>query len=180
MKNCLNCGREMTRKNYLSNSHFRRAKCCSLKCAKQYYYRGHSVTYNCKQCNKETSVKLAIYNKAKTHFCSTKCANVYKGTIRSGINHWNWMGGKAEQRKLRQSSEYNEWRLFVYKRDFYTCQKCGQKHYKLIAHHIKSYSEFEKLRLDIDNGITLCRSCHAKIHRESRTARFITHQVSFS
>ena len=85
-------------------------------------------------------------------------------------NHPQWKGGiTPEHNKLRQSPEYAEWRLLVYKRDHYTCQDCGQKHIDIIAHHIKSFVEFEKLRFKVDNGRTLCRACHLRLHKELKT-----------
>jgi len=68
----------------------------------------------------------------------------------------------------RTSFEYNEWRKLVFKRDDYMCQHCKQKGGKLNAHHIKSYKEFIELRLDVNNGITLCYRCHVKEHQRLR------------
>lgn len=67
--------------------------------------------------------------------------------------------------KDRDLNKLKKWRLAVFKRDNYTCQMCGLQKY-LHAHHIKSWSEYPELRFDINNGITLCKYCHAKIHPE--------------
>ncbi|WP_394351610.1 HNH endonuclease [uncultured Methanobrevibacter sp.] len=32
------------------------------------------------------------------------------------------------------------------------------------AHHVFSFKNFVPLRLDLDNGITLCHWCHKKYH----------------
>lgn len=64
------------------------------------------------------------------------------------------------------TEEYYFWRKSVYLRDNYTCQHCGSKK-ELQAHHIipwKNTKNRKWLRYDIDNGITLCRSCHLKAH----------------
>ena len=37
---------------------------------------------------------------------------------------------------------------------------CGLRGCYLEAHHKKSWSKFPKLRLNIENGITLCLDCH--------------------
>lgn len=60
---------------------------------------------------------------------------------------------------------YKEWRIRVYKRDNFTCQmpKCKCKK-RLQAHHIRKWSNASMLRYDVNNGITLCRSCHESIH----------------
>ena len=68
--------------------------------------------------------------------------------------------------EIRHSREYKEWRSKVYERDKYTCQCCGAHGCKLNAHHIKPFAFFPKYRLEIDNGITLCESCHKAIHRK--------------
>jgi len=36
---------------------------------------------------------------------------------------------------------------------------------KIVAHHLKLFSEFPELRFSVDNGIVLCRSCHLKVHK---------------
>lgn len=67
---------------------------------------------------------------------------------------------------IRNSREYANWRSSVFIRDKHTCQKCGQKGGTLNAHHIKPFAKFPDLRLDVENGQTLCESCHRKIHRK--------------
>lgn len=47
-------------------------------------------------------------------------------------------------------------------RDKYTCQCCGAKHIRLEVHHIKYRSQGGTN--DLYNLITLCESCHKKIH----------------
>ena len=98
----------------------------------------------------------------------------------AGCNNHKWKGGITKLiTKIRSYKQYDEWRENVYKRDNFTCQLCGDnKGGNLEAHHIKSiykifqYYEITKLGeafkckvlWDIDNGITLCKKCHKKIH----------------
>lgn len=81
----------------------------------------------------------------------------------SGENHWNWQGGITPiNEKIRKSSDYKVWRKAVFERDNYTCQICDQVGGKLNADHIKRFADYPELRLAIDNGRTLCESCHLK------------------
>ena len=115
---------------------------------------------NRKPRSKETKRKIAESLKGLKHLNR-------KNPGACGDKHWNWKGGRtSEIKKIRQTDEYKEWRIKVYQRDFYTCTVCGNKPKKIIAHHIKSFTDYPELRFEIDNGITLCRSCHKKAHPE--------------
>ena len=65
---------------------------------------------------------------------------------------------------------YAKWRKDIRKRDRYKCQwpGCGGKK-RLEVHHIKRWSSAPGLRYSINNGITLCRSCHQKIKGSEET-----------
>jgi hypothetical protein len=76
-------------------------------------------------------------------------------------------GGSGSQRNM---PEYIEWRTSVFTRDNYTCQKCGS-HKDLNAHHIRSWHSHPDLRFDINNGLTVCRNCHAEIHPHIKLLR---------
>jgi len=64
----------------------------------------------------------------------------------------------------RDSNEYREWRHQIFMIDDWTCQECGERGGDLNVHHIKSFAKYPDLRLDIDNGITLCHNCHYTIY----------------
>jgi len=59
---------------------------------------------------------------------------------------------------------YAKWRKDIRKRDRYKCQwpGCASKK-RLEVHHIKRWADNPALRYSINNGITLCRSCHRRI-----------------
>lgn len=65
----------------------------------------------------------------------------------------------------RRSSKYKVWKKSVLKRDNYTCKKCGNKN-DLVVHHIKSFASDKELRFNINNGVTLCQSCHKEEHQK--------------
>ena len=60
------------------------------------------------------------------------------------------------------SKSYAKWRNAIFKRDRYTCQKCGQVGGRLNVHHVRRKNAAKKYGKD---GITLCVSCHKKPHR---------------
>lgn len=71
-----------------------------------------------------------------------------------------WKGGITPILiKIRQSKEYKLWRKSVWERDNFTCIWCGTKE-NIQADHIKPFSLFPELRFSIDNGRTLCLTCH--------------------
>ena len=65
----------------------------------------------------------------------------------------------------RSTKEYHNWRINCLNRDNWECQAMSEKHSKqLNVHHIKAYRDYKELRLDIDNGVTLCKICHKLEH----------------
>lgn len=93
-----------------------------------------------------------------------------KGTIglQAMEKHPNWKGGITPLNvKIRTSREYNLWRIAVFERDGYACILGGKEHgNKLNADHIKPFSTHPELRFAIDNGRTLCVSCHLEVTRK--------------
>lgn len=87
--------------------------------------------------------------------------------VRGPAVHTYKDGKVAERRGLRFTPEYKRWRYDVFARDAFTCRHCGDdRGGNLVAHHVKSFASFPDLRLDVDNGLTLCRSCHDAHHKE--------------
>lgn len=81
----------------------------------------------------------------------------------SGENSPNWKGGITPINKvIRRSREYKQWQISVFKRDNKTCVLCGFKSSNNEADHIKPFCDYPELRFDINNGRTLCKSCHKK------------------
>ena len=82
-----------------------------------------------------------------------------------GKDNSAWIDGKGNIRKgerlvFEQTLEYRLFRENVFERDNYTCVLCGNQGGKLSVDHIKSYRNYPKLRIDINNGRTLCWECH--------------------
>jgi 5-methylcytosine-specific restriction endonuclease McrA len=76
----------------------------------------------------------------------------------------------TENKRLRGSKQYFDWRKAIYERDNYTCQDCKARGGKgnpveLHPHHIKPFATYPDHRFDIANGVTLCANCHQKRHK---------------
>lgn len=65
----------------------------------------------------------------------------------------------------RNSPEYREWQQKVINRDKGICQCCGSNK-DPHAHHVYGYKNYPDLRVDLNNGITLCKWCHRRYHSE--------------
>lgn len=67
----------------------------------------------------------------------------------------------------RYRKEHIEWISKVLERDNNTCQWCHVKE-NLVAHHIIPWKERPDLSLDLNNGLTLCRACHMRHHKNKK------------
>jgi len=111
------------------------------------------ILKNCILCGSPFNTPPSMSNRK---FCSSKCKA-------QGIYNANWKGGITPINSvLRKTENQINWRISVFERDNYTCCFCGQKGGNLHADHIKPFALFPELRLDINNGRTLCKDCHKK------------------
>jgi len=95
------------------------------------------------------------------------------GKNRRDSQHHLWKGGITPSlNKIRGRIEIKLWREQVIKRDKGTYRKCGVKNKVMIAHHIKSFTLYPKLRTKLINGRCLCRSCHTKLHIKDLHKRY--------
>ncbi len=86
-----------------------------------------------------------------------------------GDKAFAWKGGTSTKNELiRNRNSMRLWREAVFARDNWTCQKCGERGGRIEAHHVKRFSKYPELRLAIDNGLTLCKSCHKKVGSHGR------------
>jgi 5-methylcytosine-specific restriction endonuclease McrA len=128
------------------------------------------------------------YGKQRTAECKAKLSQALKGRRRpdiAGERNPNWKGGKTPLLvNIRNSPKCIEWRNAVFARDGFTCQKCGDSHGgNLNAHHSDLLSDMvarysitnleEALACSmlwrLDNGITLCETCHDEHHRSQKS-----------
>lgn len=141
-----------------NNNHF-----CSKKCYYDYCDSKRSIL-NCDNCNKQYSEIISKYKLSNYHYCSNKCRNEHQRGEYS--SNYNPNLTQEERENKRRIEGYNDFIKNVYKRDNYTCQCCSKVGNKLNAHHIYGYSEYKELRINVDNGITLCEECHKSYHKQ--------------
>jgi len=139
-------------------------KCTAWSEFNKKYPRRIRITLYCIVCHKEFEVKKERKTTAK--YCSLLCKYKDHAIITKfskGEHHYNWRGGvTSEDKKIRRSNDYDEWRDNILKKDDYTCAMCGQRGGKLEVDHIKPFKLFPNLRFSIDNGQVLCKDCHYK------------------
>jgi len=111
-------------------------------------WKGGPVKRICLYCGGEFWCKRGSNQK----YCSKKCA--FKSPYRKkypshfGKNASNWQGGLTSlTQRIRHLPEYFQWRLDVFQKDDYTCQRCSArsgngKAVYLEAHHTpKTFAE---------------------------------------
>jgi 5-methylcytosine-specific restriction endonuclease McrA len=184
IKQCRYCGKDFEKKPSHSRKKWETMKSCSKSCAKM----GHKAWNKGKSLPEEQKVHLRDVLRGRT--CNTGRTHIKKGQHLSpdtqfkkghpspwkgkknpyftGQNNPRWRGGVyPEHLKIRHSLKMKNFRNEIFKRDDYTCKKCGRKRTVgdrviLNIHHIKPFSTCEEFRFDKDNVITLCKECHYK------------------
>ena len=117
----------------------------STRCKKCY---GKSIrTFKpryCKDCNVSISKEATM---------CLKCHN-----IRQNKNLSN------ERSKFNSSKKWAKTRNLVFERDNYTCSNCKKRGTYIECHHLFSYKNYPEKKLDVNNLVTICYTCHKKIH----------------
>lgn len=152
-----------------------RKRWCSLLCKNKF-----AVETRNRRCS-DCSCLIKNYTAVRCKKCAAKYIDHYWGDkisksnlgrkhnwknpyYKPGDQHPNWKGGATHSKRalFMGSQGYKDWRRLVFERDNYTCQECNVRGGCLHADHIKPYAAFPELRLDINNGRTLCANCHRK------------------
>ncbi len=157
----------------------RKTNFCSAKCNHKYLSLIGLVEQKCDFCG-NVFFKKKSECKTKRNFCNRQCMGKWQSVFKIGEEANSWQGGKATlYHSVRSLEKSKRWRTEVFKRDNFTCQKCGDKTGgNLNAHHIKAFSDILKNNdikdifeandcyelWDINNGITLCSDCHRNEH----------------
>lgn len=157
---CAECRNDIIAKNASFVKPWR--KFCSLSCRTSNKNKNRVWTSEQRRKVGERSKKLFTgVKKSKIHCERIRTANL-------GSKSHFWKGGLTdENRKLRNSRNTKEWRQKVFERDNFTCQNCGArsgngKRVILNADHIIPWSKDASKRFDVNNGRTLCVTCHRR------------------
>jgi len=160
---------------------------------------------SCLECGTFTKFK-ATRDIDRKKFCSQTCMGLYHGKrrpmehmkkmqalgctpesnakkVHKGELHPMYIKDRSKIKSKRPQYENRLWTKAVFERDDFTCQDCRQRGGKLQADHIKPYCICsEKEKWSLENGRTLCISCHKKtdtygikmvnkLKRENKNAR---------
>lgn len=179
IKECSNCSKEiLVLKCNLKNSDgtIKENFYCSQKCKAEHQKeilkgknnpKFSSIEVECVYCGKSLLRTPVYINDRNNVFCSKECKANWQSQFIRGKNHplYDTTISEEEREIGRNFDGYKYWRREVFKRDNYTCQicQCG-KGGNLHAHHLDAYHWCKEKRTDINNGVTLCNSCHNKFH----------------
>lgn len=140
--------------------------------------RNNVLLWRCRcDCGNETLAYSASLRKGLTRSCG--CLNRELTRERStGVRHWNWKGGVVPwNQRDRNAPEYKAWKAAVIERDGGICAACGEVAPIAVAHHVESWATNLELRLDVDNGVTMCKGCHWDFHRQYGKGDNTRHQL---
>jgi len=179
-KRCTKCKEWQPKSNYnIDNSRWDNLKsnchlCNRVKVKKD--MKGRVSSFKGKHHTEESKELIRIKNLGNTNHLNHKhtleTKKIISTKLRLVVNrgekcHFYKNGKTLEHRDIRYSMEYKRWKMDVFFRDKFTCQKCGDNRGgNLNAHHIKPFAEYIDLRMDLDNGITLCIDCHKLEHKK--------------
>lgn len=179
-KKCIICGNVFQ----INKAKIKISKFCSRKCYGD-SKKGMVGYWKNKKIPKKTRIKISKALAGKTRQPLSLETRIKIGNSQRGEKSSQWKGGITPIRiKLYNSWKWKQWRMDVFKRNNYVCQKCNKRGGRLHSHHclipfsqilnaIKEWANEFNLDIyetamkwqplwDINNGQTLCLECHRK------------------
>ncbi len=185
---CENCGKKFKVNKYEKRNG---RKFCSLECRGEKQSERMKGKNNpswkekeklrCEWCGKIFKIKPSLSQERR--FCSDECYKKWLSENRKGCawldeKNPSWKGGVTDDRRF-YGCNWEEQREKRLKKDRYKCQLCDSKK-DLVVHHKRPLRTFDKTKEDwykkandIENLITLCRSCHSKQHHNEKESIYI-------
>jgi len=182
---CNYCGTEFSvaKSQYDGGS----GKYCSNQCQYKQWTEDGTVKTECNYCGDEFVVEQSQYERGVGKYCSMECYSE-SGTVECECNYcgdkftiWKYdykqglgkycsnkcqgLDSRSSNPDMRKGVEYREFRRSVLERDNYECVDCGASD-NLHVHHVIPIKKDDKKITDVDNGVTVCVSCHTDRHRE--------------
>lgn len=166
-KYCKTCGAELRerkerRRGYCSDACLSKQRSQRISGEGNPRWKGGHVY--CRQCG----IEILRHSRLRAAFCSRQCMWQWQSENLSRENSHMWQGGSSY---IEYPPVFNyAFRLKIRERDGFTCQRCGVftkgDHLKrgLDVHHIDG----NKKNCAPSNLISLCSSCHRKVHWELR------------
>lgn len=115
--------------------------------------------------NQKAISQRALVTKA-TNSCG--CLKQISDNNRRGKYNPNYRESLTEQDRIggRIFEGYKEWNKLVKSQFDYKCDICQQSPSGgLVSHHLESYDVNPELRIDLTNGVCLCKLCHSEFHK---------------
>ena len=126
-----------------------------------------------KTYSKEARIRMSAANKGRVTTPETRekirMRSIGNKSTLGRIGHLanHWMGGLTKEYKRRRNrKEWKDWRLSVFERDDWTCQKCLSRGVNLHPHHILNQYSNIAVMCNLNNGITFCKECHYSFHKK--------------
>lgn len=166
---CITCGKQYS--HTISQSKY----FCSTICSRNYL-----IEYTCIYCGEDYTSNWDKVQSRK--YCSSQCAALYiyftykdKRKKYYKSQNYKWKHSTLKEYALHyiqtgqflidnEQDKLNIWKYAIQQLRGMQCQKCGTTEGRLCAHHVKSRKQFPQFKYDLNNGIILCNSCHAKEH----------------
>ena len=152
---------------FVTDAHHPEALTCSVKCnearmntkrRRTTIKKQTAAVKECEECGKTyTPHRRAV---KRTKYCSRKCA--LRVASRGFRERKEGRSGTSSRRL--GSVEWQRAKKVALERDKQKCRVCGKEQKRLNVHHLFHRTEVEKHDHGLDGLVTLCGSCHGKMH----------------
>jgi len=160
---------------YTCDEEFERRKCevkdvekpvCSFECRKKVISEAHTgernhkykdSIVNCSECGAEIEVQPVKLETQEHYYCDQSCYGEWLSKHNYGEAHHQHKPDKKNKR-LYGTKKWKVVAAKVIERDGSECQYCFAED-DLLVHHIHPVND-GGAKYDMDNLVTLCRSCH--------------------